>query len=70
MIASGHRVLDCGCGLGGVVADLNERFDGLDLTGLNVDRRQLTIARDAIGARAENTISFVHAASGARWGSI
>nr|WP_245185819.1 class I SAM-dependent methyltransferase [Falsiroseomonas frigidaquae] len=40
-IAPGMRVLDAGCGFGGTLACLQERVERLDLTGLNIDPRQL-----------------------------
>jgi SAM-dependent methyltransferase len=56
---SGQRVLDVGCGLGGTVASLNERFDRLDLTGLNIDPRQLDYARGHVAARSANRLAWV-----------
>lgn len=53
------RILDCGCGLGGAVASLNERLDDVDLVGLNIDGRQLDVARSRVHARAGNKVEFV-----------
>jgi MPBQ/MSBQ methyltransferase len=36
-------VLDAGCGLGGFVERINERWSGMNLTGLYVDPEQLEI---------------------------
>lgn len=58
-IADGLRILDVGCGLGGTMASLNERFDGLQLTGLNIDRRQLAYARNKVQPRRANEVGFV-----------
>ncbi len=44
-LRDGQRVLDVGCGFGGTLAVLAERFAGLTLCGLNIDRRQLLRAR-------------------------
>jgi SAM-dependent methyltransferase len=44
-IASGQRVADVGCGLGGTLALLDQTFSGLDLVGVNIDDRQLERAR-------------------------
>ncbi|MEM9539669.1 MAG: methyltransferase domain-containing protein [Cyanobacteria bacterium P01_E01_bin.42] len=52
-------ILDVGCGFGGTIASLNERFTGLHLTGLNLDDRQLERARQQVTARETNTIRFV-----------
>lgn len=51
-VRDGMRVLDVGCGFGGTVASLNERFRGLDMTGVNIDARQL--------ARAAETVTPIH----------
>jgi ubiquinone/menaquinone biosynthesis C-methylase UbiE len=58
-IGSGMRVLDCGCGLGGTVASMNERCSSMDLVGLNIDPRQLAVARSNVTARTGNAIQFV-----------
>lgn len=43
-IRPGMHVLDAGCGFGGTLALLRERSAGLELTGLNIDPRQLNRA--------------------------
>src|SRR5687768_13614866 len=35
-VGEGMRVLDVGCGLGGTIASLNERFSDLDMVGVNI----------------------------------
>lgn len=60
-IADGMRVLDCGCGVGGAIATLNERFSGLRMTGVNIDERQLEVARRRVQAQSGNSVDFVHA---------
>ncbi len=57
-IAPGQRVLDVGCGFGGTVASLNERFSGLDLVGLNIEERQLDRARAQVVAAPGNSVAF------------
>lgn len=57
-IASGQRVLDVGCGFGGTVASLNERFRGLDLIGANIDERQLVRARELVKPANGNNVEF------------
>jgi len=57
-IADGDRVLDVGCGFGGTVASLNERFSRLWLTGLNIDGRQLARARRLVQPSRENRVTF------------
>jgi SAM-dependent methyltransferase len=54
----GQRILDVGCGFGGTVASLNERFSGVDLCGLNIDARQLERARQEVRSRPGNRVDF------------
>jgi len=56
----GHQqtVLDVGCGFGGTVAHINERYQGMRLTGLNIDERQLQRAREQVRPLPENSIVF------------
>ncbi|HUA74737.1 MAG TPA: methyltransferase domain-containing protein [Solirubrobacteraceae bacterium] len=58
-IHDGMHVLDCGCGIGGTVASLNERFSAMRLTGLNIDARQLAVAGRRVTAREGNEVKFV-----------
>ena len=53
-----ERILDVGCGFGGTTALLNDRFEGMDLRGLNPDIRQLERARSLVSARPGNTVFF------------
>ena len=55
------RVLDCGCGFGGTISSLNNRFNNMQLIGLNIDPRQLARAKEQIQPRAQNTLEFVEA---------
>lgn len=57
-IAPGQVVLDAGCGFGGTIASLNERFERLNLTGLNIDMRQLERASNIVQVQAGNDIVF------------
>jgi ubiquinone/menaquinone biosynthesis C-methylase UbiE len=41
----GTRLLEIGCGVGAVLAVLGEEFPGIDLTGVDVEARQLEFAR-------------------------
>ncbi len=54
----GHAVLDVGCGFGGTIASMNELFTEMNLTGLNIDERQLERARQQVVASPGNTILF------------
>lgn len=44
-IEDGQAVLDAGCGFGGTLASLSAKRPSLKLTGLNIDPRQLKVAR-------------------------
>jgi ubiquinone/menaquinone biosynthesis C-methylase UbiE len=41
----GTRLLEIGCGVGAVLAVLGEEFPGIDLTGVDIEARQLEFAR-------------------------
>lgn len=58
-IKNGDRLLDAGCGFGGTIASLNERFQQLQLVGLNIDERQLTRAREELQPLEQNEIEFI-----------
>lgn len=58
-VSSNMHVLDCGCGFGGTIASLSERFTNMHLTGLNIDSRQLARARETVKPRARNHIEFL-----------
>jgi ubiquinone/menaquinone biosynthesis C-methylase UbiE len=55
----GLRILDCGCGFGGTIASLNDRFSNMELVGLNIDPRQLDRAREQVQPQNGNSIEFV-----------
>ncbi|MEA5564775.1 class I SAM-dependent methyltransferase [Anabaena sp. UHCC 0399] len=57
--ADGQKVLDCGCGFGGTIASLSDRFSNMQLTGLNIDPRQLARAREQVQPRNHNEIEFI-----------
>ena len=54
-------VLDCGCGFGGTIYSLNNRFNNMQLIGLNIDPRQLARAKVQIQPRAQNHLEFIEA---------
>lgn len=58
-VRGGQKVLDAGCGFGGTLASLNENFDAMDLTGLNIDPRQIARAEKKVRARDGNALRFV-----------
>jgi SAM-dependent methyltransferase len=57
-IISRERVLDAGCGFGGTLASLNERYTGLHMTGLNLDGRQLERARQLVVPQHGNRLEL------------
>lgn len=59
-ISDGQRILDVGCGLGGAISLLNQRYRGLNLIGLNIDPRQLEFARQEVRANDGNHVQFVN----------
>ncbi len=56
-----QRLIDVGCGFGGTIASVNKRFDGMTMTGINIDRRQLQRAAELVTARGGNTIDWITA---------
>lgn len=58
-ITDGLRILDVGCGFGGTIDHLNQRFSGAELVGLHIDGRQLRRALELVKARPGNTVDFV-----------
>lgn len=60
-IQEGQRVLDVGCGFGGTIASLNERYLRLHLAGVNIDRRQLERAASEVPPLQRNTIEWTQA---------
>lgn len=58
-VQDGQRILDVGCGIGGTVASLNERLSDVYVSGLNIDARQLEVAKGQVVARPGNQVQFV-----------
>ncbi|HTI82702.1 MAG TPA: methyltransferase domain-containing protein [Acetobacteraceae bacterium] len=59
-ITEGDTILDAGCGFGGTIASLNERFQRLRLVGLNIDPRQLARASQQVQPLHQNSVEFRH----------
>ena len=55
----GQKILDCGCGFGGTIASLSDRFENLQLVGLNIDPRQLARAKEQVHPQNHNQIEFI-----------
>jgi ubiquinone/menaquinone biosynthesis C-methylase UbiE len=60
-ITDNQKVLDVGCGFGGTIATINERYTNMDLVGVNIDERQLARARRIVVPTETNNIEFVEA---------
>jgi ubiquinone/menaquinone biosynthesis C-methylase UbiE len=58
-VADGQRLLDVGCGFGGTIQQINAGHSGMDLTGLNIDPRQLAAAEAQTSPARGNEISWV-----------
>lgn len=58
-IKSGQALLDAGCGFGGTLDQINQQYHDMNLTGLNIDARQLQRARKLVKARERNKLQFV-----------
>jgi len=52
------RILDVGCGVGGTVASLNERFKDVSLVGVNIDPQQLGWAKENVSANSGSSVQF------------
>ena len=59
-IEDGMSILDAGCGFGGTISHLNERFSKLNLVGINIAQEQVNRAQEVVKPRANNLIEFVH----------
>lgn len=57
-ISNGMRVLDVGCGFGGTLANMNEKFSQMELCGLNIDQRQIDYAKELVKPRNGNHVVF------------
>jgi SAM-dependent methyltransferase len=60
-VRNSQRIVDVGCGLGGTIASLNERFSDLDMIGVNIDARQLERAARTVKPANGNRIRWVEA---------
>lgn len=60
-ITDNMTILDAGCGFGGTIGYLNDHFDYLKLTGVNIDGEQVKRASQLVTPKSHNTINFVEA---------
>ncbi len=47
-LKDGQKVLDVGCGFGGTLASIQANWQDMSLTGVNIDARQLEIAKEQV----------------------
>lgn len=60
-ISDNLKILDAGCGFGGTISYLNDHFNNLDLTGVNIDPKQIQRARLEVTSKSDNRINFIEA---------
>lgn len=58
-IKDNQTILDVGCGFGGTIAEINDVYSNMTLTGLNIDDRQLARAKKLVLEKNENQIDFI-----------
>lgn len=58
-IAEGCKLADVGCGFGGTIDSINHAYSGLDIIGLNIDPRQIEIAKSRVKPINNNRIKFI-----------
>ena len=59
-LTDGMDVLDCGCGPGRLIELLNQEFDGLKLTGLEIDPTLVTAAKEYLTRAGLSEFEIVH----------
>ncbi|WP_370063101.1 class I SAM-dependent methyltransferase [Mycobacterium sp. MAA66] len=60
-VADGQKLLDAGCGFGGTIGQINTAHADMDITGLNIDPRQLAAADAQIKPVNGNKIGWIEA---------
>ncbi len=60
-IKDGYKVLDVGCGFGGTIKFLNEKYHNCEFVGVNIDPKQIEVARKQVISKNNNTIEFIEA---------
>lgn len=58
-VQSGSRIADIGCGFGGTIASLNHRYSMIEMSGVNIDPRQLHRASEQVVAAPQNSIRWI-----------
>jgi len=57
-LTDGLRVLDVGCGLGGTLAGLAERYPAMKLMGIDIEGRQIDCAGRRLAARGHDRVEL------------
>lgn len=57
-LKDGERLLDAGCGFGGTLGLIHQQFPKSQLTGLNIDERQIEFTRSRLPASARDRIKL------------
>ena len=60
-LTDGQKLLDVGCGFGGTIQQINNTYSDMDLTGLNIDPRQLAAADAQTTPTHGNTLRWIEA---------
>ena len=60
-LSDGMAVLDCGCGPGRLLELLSSEFNGLSLTGIDIDPTLVTVAKDRLAAVGLDDITIAQA---------
>jgi ubiquinone/menaquinone biosynthesis C-methylase UbiE len=60
-LTDGQTLLDVGCGFGGTIQQINRTYSDMNLTGLNIDPRQLAAADAQITPTLGNTLHWIEA---------
>lgn len=63
-VSDGLQILDVGCGFGGTLSCINAMASHVELTGVNIDPRQLQQATRLVQPRPENIVHFIAADAG------
>jgi ubiquinone/menaquinone biosynthesis C-methylase UbiE len=58
-IRNGMALLDVGCGLGGTINFLNNRYHDCTFSGINIDRNQLHMAKQLATSGNHNALHFI-----------
>ncbi|MGK7931494.1 MAG: cyclopropane-fatty-acyl-phospholipid synthase family protein [Microcystaceae cyanobacterium] len=59
-IESGQKIVDAGCGFGGTIARINENYHNMNLFGINIDKEQVTRAKEIVIPNPSNSITFLN----------